>query len=56
MTPPIHVGLAQQSYKKRARGAVSHNNKEGIDYEENFSLVTMLKSIIILLFIAAHYD
>ena len=30
--------------------------KEGIDYEETFSPVAMLKSIKILLYIAAHYD
>nr|XP_009789396.1 PREDICTED: uncharacterized protein LOC104237026 [Nicotiana sylvestris] len=30
--------------------------KEGIDYEETFSPVAMLKSIRILLSIAAHYD
>ena len=33
-----------------------YTQKEGIDYEETFSLVTILKSIIILLSIAAHYD
>ena len=30
--------------------------KEGIDYEKTFSPVPMLKSIRILLFIAAHFD
>ena len=30
--------------------------KEGIDYEETFSPVAMLKSIRILLSITAHYD
>ena len=30
--------------------------KEGVDYEDTFSPVAMLKSIWILLFIAAHYD
>ena len=33
-----------------------YTKKEGIDYEETFSLVAMLKSIRILLSIAAHYD
>ena len=33
-----------------------YTQKEGIDYEEAFSLVAMLKSIRILLSIAAHYD
>ena len=36
--------------------AKGHTQKEDIDYEENFSLVAMLKSIRILLSIAAHYD
>ena len=30
--------------------------RQGVDYEETFSLVAMLKSIRILLAIAAHYD
>ena len=30
--------------------------KQGVDYDETFSLVAMLKSIRILLAIAAHYD
>ena len=33
-----------------------YTQKEGIDYEETFSLVAMLKSIRILLSIAAHYN
>ena len=33
-----------------------YTQKEGIDYEETFLLVAMLKSIRILLSIAAHYD
>ena len=33
-----------------------YTQKEGIDYEETFSLVAMLKSIRILLSIATHYD
>ena len=33
-----------------------YTQKEGIDYEETFSLVAMLKSIRILLSIIAHYD
>ena len=36
--------------------AKGYIQEEGIDYEETFSPVTMLKSIKILLFIAAHYD
>ena len=36
--------------------AKGYAQKEGIDYDETFSLVTMLKSIRILLFIAAHFD
>ena len=36
--------------------AKGYTQKEGIDYEETFSLVAMLKFIIILLSMAAHYD
>ena len=36
--------------------AKGYTQKEGIDYEETFSLVAMLKSIKFLLSIAAHYD
>ena len=36
--------------------AKGYTQKEGIDYEETFSPVAMLKSIIILLSIATYYD
>ena len=36
--------------------AKGYTQKEGIDYEETFSPVPILKSIIILLSIAAYYD
>ena len=36
--------------------AKGYAQKEGIDYDETFSLVAMLKYIRILLSIVAHYD
>ena len=36
--------------------ANGYTQKEGVDYEESFSPIAMLKSIRILLSIAAHYD
>ena len=43
------------SYKVKLM-AKGYHQKQGVDYDENFSLVAMLKSIRILLAIAAHYD
>ena len=33
-----------------------YRQKQGVDYDETFSPITMLKSIRILLVITAHYD
>ena len=43
------------TYKARLV-AKGYRQRQGIDHEETFSLVAMLKPIIILLAIVAHYD
>ena len=46
-----------EEWNYKARLVVKgYTQKEGIDYEETFSLVAMLKSICILLSIAAHLN
>ena len=44
-----------ETFKARLM-AKGYTQKEGIDYDETFSPVAMLKSIRILLSIATHYD
>ena len=44
-----------ETYKVRLV-AKGYSQKSGFKYEETFSLVAMIKSIIILLSIAAYYD
>ena len=36
--------------------AKGYHQRQGVDYDKTFSLVGMIKSIMILLAIAAHYD
>ena len=43
------------TYKARLVSKDYHQ-RQGVDYDETFSLVLMLKSIRILLAIVAHYD
>ena len=51
------IGANGKIYAYKARPvAKGFRQRQGVDYEETFSSVAMLKSIRILLAIAAHYD
>ena len=53
----IKRGLDGKIEKYKARiMAKGYSKKSGFDYEETYSLVAIIKSIIILIFIAAYYD
>ncbi|PKI70747.1 hypothetical protein CRG98_008980 [Punica granatum] len=56
-TPARYLNLHEnvETYKARLV-AKGYRKRHGVDYEETFSLVAMLKSTKIMLAIAAHYD
>ena len=51
----IGVDGKVETYKARLV-AKGYRQRQGVDYDETFSPIVMLKSIQILLAIAAHYD
>ena len=51
------IGVDEQIDTFKARlVAKGYRQRQGVDYDETFSPITMIKSIRILLVIAAHYD